>query len=156
MTVRLASEQDADDVILLIRRIPSLPQWHREALAVELPGGSAEAVPLRRLLVATGGGTLLGFAQISVLLGEAELESMAVDPAWRSRGVGRRLLENSIDTAQAHGATALRLEVRRSNQAALGLYRSAGMKLAGERRAYYVNPVEDALLMQLSWGDGAS
>ena len=154
MIVRPASGHDVEHVLALIRRIPRLPQWRREALAIDAPAGNPEIGPVRRLLVATDGVNLLGFAQVAVLLGEAELESMAVEPEQRGQGIGRLLLASTIEAARSAGATLLRLEVRRSNQAALRLYRSAGLTVTGERRGYYRDPVEDALLLQLSWAEG--
>ena len=44
----------------------------------------------------------------------------------------------------AHRAT---LEVRRSNEAARQLYERLGFVAAGVRRAYYTNPIEDALVL---------
>lgn len=147
MIVRPATPADVDDVLALMREIPGLPQWRREALAVQ----PQDAQPARRLLVATMGETLIGFAQTLILLDEVELETIAVDPAWRGQGVGRLLLQEAMQAARADRATSFRLEVRRNNQAALHLYRSAGMVECGTRRGYYHDPFDDALLFQLAW-----
>jgi ribosomal-protein-alanine N-acetyltransferase len=44
---------------------------------------------------------------------------------------------------------ALELEVRAGSIGAIALYSSVGFVVAGRRRDYYREPVEDALLMRL-------
>ncbi|GAA3761354.1 ribosomal protein S18-alanine N-acetyltransferase [Terriglobus aquaticus] len=147
--LREATAADTGAVLALIRADAELPQWDSSALAVE--AARAQDGPLRRLLVAELDAEIVGFAQTSLLLGEAELESMAVATACRRQGVGGRLLRRAIELARADGAEVLRLEVRRSNSAARALYESAGMVMTGTRRQYYPDPVEDAVLMTLRW-----
>jgi ribosomal protein S18 acetylase RimI-like enzyme len=57
--------------------------------------------------------------------------AIAVDPDWRGRGVGRRLLEALIDHARATGETGLSLSVSRQNPVALRLYESLGFRAIG-------------------------
>ncbi len=154
MIVRAARDADAEGVLQLIRAERELPQWKRSALAVAAPGPASVSEPVRRLVVAEDEGRLVGFAQTAVVLGEAELEGMAVAPGCRRRGVGRLLLQEAMQTARADGARAFRLEVRRSNEAAIRLYAGLGMTVAGTRRGYYSGPVEDAMLLQLLWAEG--
>ena len=45
------------------------------------------------------------------------------------------------------GASRATLEVRRSNDPARMLYERFGFSVAGVRRGYYSNPVEDALVL---------
>ena len=49
--------------------------------------------------------------------------------------------------AGERGAERMYLEVRRSNAAARELYKKAGFAVCGQRRGYYENPTEDAILM---------
>lgn len=151
MTVRPGSDADAEGVLALMRAMPELPQWSREALACGDPQRNGAGEPMRRLHVAEDGGKLLGFAQFVIVLDQAELECIAVGPAWQRRGVGRVLLQRAAEAARADGAAVLLLEVRRGNESALRLYRSVGFRVTGTRRGYYSGPVEDALLLQLSW-----
>ena len=62
--------------------------------------------------------------------------------------IGAALIGSCMAWAAGVGASAIRLEVRASNVAALALYRRLGFSTAGVRRAYYSAPVEDALLLQ--------
>jgi len=77
-----------------------------------------------------------GFALSRGLLDEEELLLLAVMPAMRGRGIGRRLLERFVADAQARGATRMFLEMREGNKAEL-LYRAAGFVNVGRRRHYY-------------------
>ena len=78
------------------------------------------------------------------------LASLAVDPPWRRRGWGSRLLAAVLDRARQRGCRRCRLEVRRSNVAALALYRRSGFTTEGLRRRFYTSPVEDAWLLTRS------
>ncbi len=79
--------------------------------------------------------------------GEAELLRIAVDPARRGGGLGRRLLEACQAVLAAEGMEELHLEVRASNRAAIGLYRACGWVPSGRRGGYYPDG-EDALLFR--------
>ena len=56
----------------------------------------------------------------------AELESMAVRPAWRRHGVGRALAQTFIDWAQRRQATQLRVTAYAANHDAIAFYQSLG------------------------------
>ncbi len=92
---------------------------------------------------------LVGFAVIWLILDEAHVANIAVHPAFRQRGIGRRLLIHALNDARAQGMTSALLEVRAGNQAALALYRHLGFEIVGRRKHYYRDNHEDALLMTL-------
>lgn len=75
---------------------------------------------------------------------EEELLLIAVDPRYRSRGIGGTLLERFISEAEARGAKRLFLEMREGNSAE-GLYRRHGFAPVGRRRAYYRRGTEAPL-----------
>lgn len=88
------------------------------------------------LLLARRGGTAAGFALSRVVLDEAELLLLAVQPAQRRFGVGRALLDAVAGEARARGAVQLHLEMRDGNPAA-NLYQGAGFHEIGRRKRYY-------------------
>jgi [ribosomal protein S18]-alanine N-acetyltransferase len=90
-----------------------------------------------------------GFCAFWRIATEMHINNLAVRPDLRGRGLGRFLLQASLETAAALGATSATLEVRRSNVAARRLYARAGFYEAGVRRNYYTKPVEDALALAL-------
>ena len=67
----------------------------------------------------------------------------------RQRALKRQAPE-TLAADRADGVRTVHLEVRRSNQAAIALYRQLGFEQVGERRGYYRDNGEDALLMSLS------
>ena len=96
-------------------------------------------------------GEMAAFAITQIVLDEATLFNIAVDPAHQRRGLGRELLEAVIDEVEKRGVATLWLEVRASNAAAIALYESLGFNEADVRRNYYptANGHEDAIVMAL-------
>lgn len=80
---------------------------------------------------------------------ELHLIHIATDPSARRRGAARALMAALVDRATAHKSRLVLLEVRRSNRAAIRLYRSLGFSAMGVRRTYYTDG-EDALEMMLT------
>ncbi|WP_294132016.1 ribosomal protein S18-alanine N-acetyltransferase [Sphingobium sp.] len=78
----------------------------------------------------------LGFALVRSVLDECELLLLAVDPAWRGRGIGDALLRDSLRTARRRGITSMNLEVRASNTA-VHLYEKTGFEYVHRRPGYY-------------------
>jgi ribosomal protein S18 acetylase RimI-like enzyme len=61
----------------------------------------------------------------------AHLRMLGVDPEFRRRGVGRALVEASIDFARAHARSRLTLETTEPMRAAQAMYESMGFTPAG-------------------------
>lgn len=98
-------------------------------------------------------GADIGMAICRIVAGEAELLTIAVDPAHRRRGAARQLLGAIVERIQAERARTLFLEVGADNPAALALYGSMGFQSVGCRAAYYPRrnrPAADALVMRLN------
>lgn len=100
------------------------------------------------LMVAEADGNIAGYEAFYVAADEAELPTIAVSPEYRGRGLASLMLLEGMTLVKAAGAVNLFLEVRESNVPALKLYDRTGFKEVGRRKAFYVDPVEDALLMQ--------
>lgn len=95
--------------------------------------------------------TKAGFILGREVAGEAELLTVAVDPAHQRQGVGRALLAEFETQAIQRGATEAFLEVACNNTAAIALYRTANYTESGKRPAYYTPPSGskiDALTMR--------
>lgn len=94
-----------------------------------------------------------GFVLFQLLPPEAEILTLAVDPAAQGRGLGAVLLHVAGELAARAGAETLFLEVAEDNATARELYARAGFHETGRRRGYYARadaePV-DALLLALS------
>jgi ribosomal-protein-alanine N-acetyltransferase len=96
-------------------------------------------------LSARDGDSLVGYAGLARVGAQAEVHTLAVDPAHHRRGVGRALLRAILD--RARGATVF-LEVRTDNESAINLYRSEGFEVIGTRRRYYRPSGADAFTMR--------
>lgn len=96
-------------------------------------------------------GKMAGFAITQIVLDEASLFNIAVDPDFQRRGYARQLLEHLINELAARGVLTLWLEVRESNLPAIALYEQLGFNQVSRRPRYYPTATgrEDALLMAL-------
>lgn len=82
---------------------------------------------------------------------EAELLTIATDPACRRQGFARQVMDAFETAASLRKAERVFLEVAAGNAAGLGLYRSAGYKEIARRKDYYTvrtGQREDALVLQ--------
>ena len=97
------------------------------------------AAPHRPVIVAAIGEALAGYALVATRKGgrRARVYSLAVDPRFARRGVGRALLQACEHYAGARRRAALTLEVRYDNAPAIALYESLGYRLIGEHADYY-------------------
>jgi len=131
------------------------PHWPSAAYDKALDSASL----LRRIAVvaeieATPSGPLpseprSGFAIACLIPPQAEIETIVVSAAARRSGLGRGLMASLVASLKPANITEVTLEVRASNKPALAFYRSAGFRECGRRVRYYVDPIEDAIL--LAW-----
>jgi ribosomal-protein-alanine N-acetyltransferase len=105
--------------------------------------------PGAELLVVELDDHLVAYAVLWCILDQGELANIAVDPNWRGRGLGGRLLERVLAIARGRGVKDLFLEVRESNHVARELYRRRGFESIGSRRDYYEHPREDAQVLRI-------
>jgi ribosomal-protein-alanine N-acetyltransferase len=144
--IRRMTLADLGRVMEIAQSLKDAPHWPRTAYVAAL---DPQSTPQRIALVAEGveSGDVAGFAVASVLAPQAELETIAVATEGQRRGVGRNLFAALVRELVNAQVQELFLEVRASNGPALGLYRSLGFSESGRRPRYYVDPVEDALLL---------
>jgi ribosomal-protein-alanine N-acetyltransferase len=87
---------------------------------------------------------IVAYCAVWVVFDELQVNNLAVLPAWRARGLARRLLAEVFRAARDEGATCATLEVRASNAPAIALYEGLGFVRTAIRAGYYTHPVEDA------------
>lgn len=80
---------------------------------------------------------------------ELEILNFAVKKDLRRQGIGNALLCFLLKEAEKRGVKTVYLDVRQSNSAAIMLYKKYGFEICGERKNYYHDPQEDAVLMNL-------
>lgn len=133
LTLREGNEGDIGDVMVVMEQAFD-PAFGEAWSAGQCLG--MMSLPDVWLSFANDGARTLGFALSRLLIDEAELLLLAVEPDARRRGVGRALVERTAAIAAGKGAQRLLLEVRDDNQA-LALYRGVGFSEIGRRHAYY-------------------
>jgi ribosomal-protein-alanine N-acetyltransferase len=102
-------------------------------------------------VIRTPSGLIVGFLLAWSVADELHLLELASHPEHRRQGFARALLSALIARAREQQKRLLLLEVRCSNQAAIGLYESAGFQKTGVRRGYYSDTGEDAVEMRITF-----
>jgi [ribosomal protein S18]-alanine N-acetyltransferase len=151
----------ARDVVirpLSIEDVPQVAAIHVVAFREPRPEAMDRAVselheeikrPWAHVRVAFVGECAVGSAVAWVVADEVHVLDVATHPAERRKGIGRALVRDLLLLARSHRAVHLYLEVRRSNVAAIALYRGEGFAAIGVRERYYADD-EDAVEMALS------
>ncbi len=80
---------------------------------------------------------------------ESDIYMVVVGKDYKRQGIGRKLFRSFIKVCAEKKLETIFLEVRESNTSARKLYKSLGFKEIGRRKAYYSQPIEDALMMKL-------
>lgn len=139
-TVKKAAEEHIDG-IAEIEKICFADPWSVNSLSGELSNGFA------RFFVADFGGKVIGYIGSHNVLGEVYITNIAVLPNYRMNGVASQLIKHLKNISENEKADFITLEVRKSNSSAIRLYEKCGFEKVGERKRFYENPTEDALLM---------
>lgn len=137
--------------VCAIEDMSGLSAWGWDAYHKELESVQDTIMLVARVDSASHRVELAGFIVARLLAGELHVNNVAVRPAFRRHRIGSSLLEKTLQVARGHGATVAHLEVRAGNEAAQRLYARCGFRATGRRRGYYRAPVEDAVLMTLSF-----
>jgi len=152
LSIARMTEHDLLEVVE-IEQLSGISVWGWDAYHKELQ--SPEDVIM--LVAKTGtvgsiqnqGNSIAGFIVSRLVAGELHINNVAVRPEFHRRGIAAQLLTAALREGRRNGARLAFLEVRAGNAAAQGLYQRCGFQVAGRRKRYYNQPVEDALLMSL-------
>ena len=144
ITVRNMYRVDLPAVLEIAEQSFSTP-WSLRSFEYEV--GNRDAV----LKVAELNGTLIGYVCIRSFLDITHVMDIAVIPGQRGRGVGSMLLNDALlEIKETRTDTQhITLEVRKSNIAAITLYKKFGFRETGRRKDYYSGPKEDGIIMGL-------
>jgi [ribosomal protein S18]-alanine N-acetyltransferase len=131
------------DAILAVERASFTNPWTREMYLAELDHQGVAFFYVAR----DAGRRIIGFCSFWRVLDELHINNLAVLPECRRLGVASALLARVLEVGASMGSRRATLEVRHSNDAARRLYGGFGFVVAGVRRGYYTNPIEDALVL---------
>ena len=126
----------AEEILALLSDVYGVSPWNLEQIEADLKQANTEYFYLYEAQA------LIGFFAIQDLAGELEITQLAVKKAYQGQGWANQLMEFLVDRPER-----IFLEVRASNQVARALYEKHGFLPVGQRKNYYQNPVEDAILM---------
>lgn len=132
---------DIDDVMRIERDVFASSAWTPAQFWGEL------AQDDRTYVVARDHGEVVGYAGLMARRPTADIQTIAVAPGSRRRGIARSLLCHLLDVADLAGCTETLLEVRADGAPAISLYSSEGFEVIS-RRANYYGPAQDALIMR--------
>jgi ribosomal-protein-alanine N-acetyltransferase len=93
------------------------------------------------------GDQIAGFITFWMAADEVQLHKIVVSRPVRRRGIARRLFQAMTDQALARSLSRATLEVRRTNEAAVKLYKTFGYQVVAVRKGYYNETGGDALIM---------
>lgn len=133
-------KQDISAVAQIEKECFSTP-WSENALQSELTNEGAV------FLVAKVCGETAGYIGMHIVLDECYIANVAVKKAFRNKSIAKTLLSVAEEKAKEQNCSFISLEVRVSNIPAISLYEKAGFISLGERKNFYSEPKENALIM---------
>jgi ribosomal-protein-alanine N-acetyltransferase len=135
-----------DDIqhVIGIERAAYERGWPQTAFERELTTNAMARYLVLRANAAPG---ILAFGGLWLMVDQAHIVTVAVLPQWQRRALGRAVVHGLVELARDAGMGSATLEVRASNQPARALYREYGFYEVGERKRYYSDNGEDAVIM---------
>lgn len=115
--------------------------WSKQSLENELNNETS------LFLVAKENDEVIGYIGMSTVIDEGYIFNVAVSKSRRKKGVATALINELVTYGKKNNFCFITLEVRESNLPARSLYSKFGFIKVGERRDYYSNPKENAILM---------
>jgi len=106
---------------------------------------------MSQYFIALNNGKRLGYVGVWITEPNAEIVNIVVLETHRNQGVAKQLMRKALDYCKENKVEMVTLEVRKSNQSAVHLYKQFGFQTEAERKQYY-NDGEDAHLMVLKLG----
>ena len=148
LRLRPATSDDLDAIWAIESAVFTTEAWSLEAMRGEL-GAEHRSY----LVLEDEAGGILGYGGLLAVGTEGDIQTIALAPAARGRGQGRRLMNALLDAAAERGVREVFLEVRADNPVARSLYASLGFTEIGVRPGYYQPEGVDAVVMQLRMGE---
>jgi ribosomal-protein-alanine N-acetyltransferase len=130
---------DSPAAASLLQESPEASKWSKESLE--------ESTSQWIAWVAELDGQVVGFLIGRPAADEFEILNLAVGKKFRRKGIAAGLIRNGIETAREAGVAQIFLEVRASNAPGIALYTQLGFLVCGQRKNYYRDPIEDAVLL---------
>ena len=140
--IKNMTKSDVDNVVKLEEASYGKHHWSKESFYNELEHDLSHYY-----CAFDGNGNLLGYCGCWHIFEEAHITTVSVNPEYRRQKVAQALLIKLIEDCYQEKIKYITLEVRESNVAAISLYDKNGFVSIGERKGYYQDNNEDALIM---------
>ena len=115
--------------------------WSEKAIKTEINND------LSYFVVAKVGNEVVGYGGMYSVMGEGYIYNIAVKRKYRKFGIGTNIVNELVNYSKIKSLNFLSLEVRKSNTPAINLYSNCGFEKVGNRKNFYTNPLEDAIIM---------
>jgi len=89
---------------------------------------------------------VLGYVGLNFVLDEGYIASVCVKENYRNKGIATALFEKCFSFAKENKLSFISLEVRKSNENAINLYKKLNFSEEGLRKNFYSYPKEDAII----------
>ena len=140
MRIEKMTSGHLDDVYIIETECFSHP-WSKQSLEEEMNNETS------LFLVAKEENEVICYIGMSIVIDEGYIFNVAVRENHRNKGVATALINELVTYGKKNNFSFITLEVRESNLPAISLYSKFGFIKAGERKDYYSNPKENAILM---------
>ena len=140
MKIEKMTKEHLESVYIIETECFSHP-WSKQSLENELNNDTS------LFWVATENNDVIGYIGMSVVIDEGYIFNVAVSETYRKKGVGSALINELVTYGKKNNLCFITLEVRESNINAQSLYSKFGFIKVGERKNYYSEPKENAILL---------
>ena len=140
MKIEKMTKEHLESVYIMETECFSHP-WSRESLESEIENQTSH------FLVAIENNEVVGYIGMSIVIDEGYIFNVAVKENSRNKGVATALINELVTYGKKNNFSFITLEVRESNEPARSLYSKFGFIKVGERKDYYTDPKENAILM---------
>jgi len=130
------------EAVAAIESVSIIPPWSKASFEEAIEKEETYYV------VCEAGGKIKGYAGMWIAADEAEITGVAVEPESRGTGLGKDIVRHLLEKGQELGVKSFFLEVRKSNDKAIAVYEKCGFERVGERKDFYREPDEDAVVMR--------
>lgn len=141
IVIREMRLDDLDEILDIEKRTFPTP-WSRNAYEMELKDNL-----LATYIVAELDGKVVAYAGMWTIIDEGHITNIAVDQAYKGQSIGHNLLLALTKHCLSNNIFRMTLEVRKSNEVAINLYKKHGFTEQGIRKNYYAEENEDAIIM---------
>ena len=151
--IRRVRKGDIDRIIDIERSWHHLSHWSIDSYYRLLNDESFTSSFVAEIEGDSGRPNIVGFVIFHITADVSEIYNIAVESNYARSGVGHQLMAAAIQESGRRKAGKVVLEVRKSNSPAISFYLKFNFSIAGERKNYYSNPLEDAYVMEREISD---